>query len=258
MFRDSSGGGSSGGNATVLAVPGFPWNVQPDLRSISDLPIGTQMMICGPGNRSYTPFPADFEALQVARWALDCFVSPVPITHPGGRGNYDAILTSPSTGWAGPYVFQRLLDIASLHPATRAIPIDATSEEVPSALEDATLFWDIASRNLLSFCFRLHQALVQAGAIVTSSLSETEISKDHDFLSKIIYSNTFTIEAPLSMPYLATNNTGFPTGTYFEIRPKGGSTVLKTYWNSGEDGIQIHLYRRPSGGNDLRAAVSIL
>jgi hypothetical protein len=73
-----------------------------------------------------------------------------------------------------------LLDIASLHPATRAIPIthpNDTSGEVPSALEDATSSWDIASRNLLSFCFRLHQALVQAGAIVTGSLSEISKSR---------------------------------------------------------------------------------
>ena len=148
-------------------------------------------MACSPNN-SYTPIQADFEALQVACWALDCFVSAVPITHPGGRGDYDAVPTSLGAGWVGPYVFQRLLDIASLHHATRAVPIthpSGTSGDVPSTLQNSTSSWDIANRNLLSYCFRLHQALVQAGVIVTGSLSG--ISKycrnDHDFLSKMIY-----------------------------------------------------------------------
>ena len=63
-------------SAGVFAVPGFTWNVQPNLRSIVDLPIATQMMACGPDN-SYTFIQADFEAFQIARWALDCFVSSV-------------------------------------------------------------------------------------------------------------------------------------------------------------------------------------
>jgi hypothetical protein len=67
--------------------------MQPNLRSIADLPIATQMMACGP-HTSYIPKQVDFEALQVARWALDCFVSAVPITHPGSRGNYDAVPAS--------------------------------------------------------------------------------------------------------------------------------------------------------------------
>ena len=188
--------GSSGGNTTgntglqvhntlstgVLAVPRFTWNVQPNLRSIDDLPIGTRMMACGPHNSNYMPIQADFEALQVARWALDCFVSAVPITHPGGRGNYDSVpdsleaewVGSLGAGWAGPYVLQRLLDIASLHHATRALPISGTPGEIPSALQNATSSWDTANQELFSFCFRLHQALIQAGAIVTgSSLSGT-------------------------------------------------------------------------------------
>ena len=140
------------------------------------------MMVCGPGNSNYVPIQADFEALQVARWALDCFVSAIPITHPGGRVNYNAVpasleagwVGSLGAGWVGPYVFQRLLDIASLHRATRAVPIthpSGTPGEVPSALQNATSSWDVANQNLLSFCFRLHQALVQAGAIVTGSIS---------------------------------------------------------------------------------------
>jgi hypothetical protein len=123
---------------------------------------------------AYVRTEADFEALQVARWALDCFVSPVPITHPGGRGIYDATPVSLGAGWVGPYVFQRLLEIASLHHATRAVPITHPSGapgEIPSALQNATSSWDVANRNLLSFCFRLHQALVQAGATVTGRLS---------------------------------------------------------------------------------------
>jgi hypothetical protein len=133
------------------------------------------MMASGP-SKSYTPRQSDFEALQVARWALDCFVSAVPITHPGGRGNHDAIPTSfsASAGWVGLYVFQRLLDIASMHHATRAVPIthpSGTSGDVPSSLQNATSSWDVANRDLFSFCFRLHRALVQAGAIVTGSLS---------------------------------------------------------------------------------------
>ena len=177
--RDGGSSGSDGNTGTtphntlpanVFAVPGFTWNVQPDLRSIADLPIATQMMACGPNN-SYMPVQADFEAFQVARWALDCFVSAVPITHPGGRGNYDVAPVSLGAGWVGLYVFQRLLDIASLHHATRAIPISGTPGEVPSALQNATSSWDVANRKLLSFCFRLHQALVQAGAIVTGGLS---------------------------------------------------------------------------------------
>ena len=126
-WHSSRGGGSSGGNTTgalqvrntlpigVFAVPGFTWNVQPNLRSIADLPIGTQMMACGPGNLYYMPIQADFEALQVARWALDCFVSAVPITHPGGRGNYGSVPASLAAEWVGslgagvgPYVFQTL------------------------------------------------------------------------------------------------------------------------------------------------------
>ena len=183
------GDGSSGGNTAlhntlssgVFAVPGFTWNVQTNLRSISDLPIATQMMACRPDN-SYMPIQADFEAFQVARWALDCFVSSIPITHPGGRGNYDAIPASLEVGWVGslgagcvgPYVFQRLLDIASLHRATRAVSIthpSGTPGDVPSSLQNATSSWDVANRELLSFCFRLHQALVQAGAMATGSLS---------------------------------------------------------------------------------------
>lgn len=81
-------------------------------------------MARGPNN-AWTPIQGDFEAFQVARWALDCFVSSVPITHPGGRGNYDALPTCLGAGWVGPYVFQRLLDIASLHHAIRAVPIRA-------------------------------------------------------------------------------------------------------------------------------------
>ena len=184
----SSTGGNTTGNTAlqvrntlsggVFAVPGFTWNVQPNLRSIANLPIGTRMMAFGPDS-SYTPIQADFEALQVARWALDCFVSSVPITHPGGRGYYDAIPGSREAGclgagWVGRYVFQRLLDIASLHHATRAVPIihpSGTPGEVPSVLQKATSSWDVASRNLFSFCFRLHQALVQADAIVTGNPS---------------------------------------------------------------------------------------
>jgi hypothetical protein len=128
-------------------------------------------MAFGPNN-SYTPTQVDFEALQVARWALHCFLSAVPITHPGGRGlqGQDSL----GGGWVGLYVFQRLVDIASLHHATRAVPIthpSGTPGEIPSALKNATSSWDVANRDLLSFCFRLHQALVQAGAIVNSSTS---------------------------------------------------------------------------------------
>ena len=136
------------------------------------------MMAFGPDS-SYTPIQADFEALQVARWALDCFVSSVPITHPGGRGYYDAIPGSYEAGclgagWAGRYVFQRLLDVASQHHATRAVPVthpSGTPGDIPLPLQSATSSWDAANRNLFSFCFRLHQALVQAGAIVTGSPS---------------------------------------------------------------------------------------
>ena len=60
------------------------------------------------------------------------------------------------------------------------------------------------------------------------------------------------------MPNPATNTTGFPTGTYFEIRPRGSNNILRTYCFSEEDGAQIHLWRRPSGGSELRSAVSIL
>lgn len=140
------------------------------------------MMACGPDNSNYMPIQADFEALQVARWALDCFVSAVPITHPGGQGNHNSVpasleagwVGSLETGWVGRYVFQRLLDIASLHHATRAVPIShpsGTPGEVPSALQNATSSWNVANQGLLSFCFRLHQALVQAGAIVDGNLS---------------------------------------------------------------------------------------
>ena len=143
-----------------MAVPGFTWNMQPDLRSIAVLPIAT---------------PADFEALQVARWTFDCFVFADPIsTHPGGhgRGNQDALLTQLGAGWVSPYVLQRLLYIASLHPATRVVPIthpSGTSGEVPCALHNAISSWDVANQNLLSFCFCLYQALVQAGAIATGT-----------------------------------------------------------------------------------------
>ena len=140
------------------------------------------MMIRGP-DKWYIPVQADFEALQVARWALDCFVSAVPITHPGDRGslNYNEVpfsakagrVGSLGAGWAGPYVFQRLLDIASLHPVTRAVPIilpSGTPGEVPLALQNATSSWDVANRNLFSFCFRLHQALVQAQAAIVTGI----------------------------------------------------------------------------------------
>jgi hypothetical protein len=60
----------------------------------------------------------------------------------------------------------------------------------------------------------------------------------------------------LSTP--AANTTGFPVGTYFEIRAKGSNNVLLTCAFSGEDGAQIQLWPRPSDGNELRAAVSIL
>ena len=83
------------------------------LRSINGLPISTQMMAFGPDS-SYTPIQADFEALQVACWVLDCFVSSVPITHPGGQGYYDAMPGSYEAG---------CLDVASQHHATRAVPI---------------------------------------------------------------------------------------------------------------------------------------
>jgi len=135
-------------------------------------------------------------------------------------------------------VFQRLLDIASLHHATRAVPIthpSGTPGEVPSALQSATSSWDVANRNLLSFCFRLHQALVQAGATVTGRLSG--------------------INGPLSTFNPATNTTGFPTGTYFEIRARGSNNVLVTCGFSGDDGAQIQLWPRPLGETELRAAV---
>ena len=113
-------------------------------------------MACGPGNLYYMPIQADFEALQVARWKLDCFVSAVPITHPGGRRNYGSVPASLAAEWVGslgagvgPYVFQRLLDIASLHHATRAVPIthpSGTPGEVPLALQNATLSWDVANQ----------------------------------------------------------------------------------------------------------------
>ena len=137
------------------------------------------MMACGPGKLYYMPIQADFEALQVAHWALDCFVSAVSITHPGGRGNHGSVLASLAAkwegslgaGWVGPYVIQILLDIASLHHATRDVPIthpSGTPGEVPLALQNA---WDVENQKSLSFCFRLHQALVEAGSIVTGPLS---------------------------------------------------------------------------------------
>jgi hypothetical protein len=67
------------------------------------------------------------------------------------------------------------------------------------------------------------------------------------------------IDAPLSTPNIpATNITGFPTGIYFEIRARGSNNILKTRHFSGEDNAQIQLWPRPSDGNELRAAVSIL
>ena len=66
------------------------------------------------------------------------------------------------------------------------------------------------------------------------------------------------IEAPLSTPLNpATNTTDFPTGTYFEIRARGSNNVFLACHCLGEDGTQIHLWPRPSGGSELRAAVSI-
>ena len=48
------------------------------------------MMAFGPDG-SYTPIQADFEALQVARWALDCFVtSPIYRTRSYTRGQGNA------------------------------------------------------------------------------------------------------------------------------------------------------------------------
>ena len=65
--------------------------------------------------------------------------------------------------------------------------------------------------------------------------------------------------SPLSTPNIpATNTTGFPTGTYFEIKARGSNNILKTRHFSGDDGAQIQLWPRPSGGSELRAAVSIL
>lgn len=61
-------------------------------------------------------------------------------------------------------------------------------------------------------------------------------------------------ESPAHNPI--NNIEGFPTGTYFEIRARGSNNVLLTYDFSNEDGAQIQLWPRPSGGDELRAAVS--
>ncbi|KIK51529.1 hypothetical protein GYMLUDRAFT_50482 [Collybiopsis luxurians FD-317 M1] len=63
------------------------------------------------------------------------------------------------------------------------------------------------------------------------------------------------MEAPPPNQMNATNTVvGFPTGAYFEIRARGTNNVLLTGSYSNEDGALIHLWPRPSGANELRAA----
>jgi hypothetical protein len=64
------------------------------------------------------------------------------------------------------------------------------------------------------------------------------------------------IQAPTPNPTNST--TGFPTGTYFEIRARGSNNVLLTRHFSGEDGTQLIFWARPAAENELRAAVSII
>ncbi|KAF9058504.1 hypothetical protein BDP27DRAFT_575065 [Rhodocollybia butyracea] len=59
-------------------------------------------------------------------------------------------------------------------------------------------------------------------------------------------------------PVPSSTAAGFPTGAYFEIRARGSNNVLLTYNLSGDDGVQIQLWGRPTSGNELRAAVSII
>ena len=60
------------------------------------------------------------------------------------------------------------------------------------------------------------------------------------------------------IPKPTNTNAGFPTGTYFEIRARGSNNVLLTRHFSGEDGTQLIFWPRPTGGNELRAAVSVV
>ncbi|KAI9510484.1 hypothetical protein F5148DRAFT_569745 [Russula earlei] len=146
------------------AVTTIAWDIQADLSSVTDLSEGTQMLSRGPlGAHSATK--TDFEAFQVARWALTCFVQPaVPITHPGGRGTWDArpTPTSEDVGWTNAYVLQRLLEIAALHPATWNVPILGADDELsdaPAATLAAISSWKQGNQRLFSFCFRLYRAL---------------------------------------------------------------------------------------------------
>lgn len=154
-------------------VPRFTWDIQADLSLVDNLPEGTLMMARGP-LRSHSAAQGDYEAFQVARWALDCFVQPsVPFTHPGGRGSWDALpnyIRSTDEGWTYGYVFQRLLDIAALHPESRNLTIPNLDNKplgVPAATHVATSTWRLGNQKLFSFCFRLHHAL--AGKVNSSS-----------------------------------------------------------------------------------------
>jgi hypothetical protein len=154
----------------LLAVVGFTWDLPDNLSVIDDLPEGTQMMARGPDGRSIVT-QDDYEAFQVARWALSCFVqSSVPLTHPGGRGSWDAMPTSVrdegGEGWTYAYVFQRLLEIAALHPAIQNVDSSAGVSVVPERIRAATSQWRARNEKLFSFCFRLHSALVEAGATI--------------------------------------------------------------------------------------------
>jgi hypothetical protein len=112
----------------------------------------------------------DYEAFQVARWALGCFKQPaVLMTHPGGRGNWDALpisIRGTDESWTYAYVFQRLLDFATLHHAGHHVPVvdpDIKPLDVPAATRAAISSWGPGNQKLFSYCFRLYRALAQGG-----------------------------------------------------------------------------------------------
>ncbi|KAF9052574.1 hypothetical protein BDP27DRAFT_1345272 [Rhodocollybia butyracea] len=69
----------------------------------------------------------------------------------------------PQQSWPCAYLFQRLLDIAALHPAGRRVAVSGHSidtSDIPELTRAAVSTWTPWNRQLFLFCFHLHRALL--------------------------------------------------------------------------------------------------
>lgn len=221
----------------VIVVAKISWDVRANLASVTDLPEATLMMARGPeGTHSAKQY--DYEAFQVARWALDCFVqSAVPLTHPGGRGNWDALpacIHSTDEGWTYAYLFQRLIEIAALHPAGRAVAILAPEDKLPDApaqTRAAVTSWRPGNQRLFSFCFRLHREFTRvAVSEVKASWSSVTSGERFECARSLQFKLTSYPVAgfPWDVQADATSTTGLPDGTFMmACGPQGLHSVVQ-------------------------------